>query len=218
MLAHVRRLPLLAEQQRARQWEPTPRPTLAGQRLTIVGYGAIGRGLARIACALGMRVRAVSRTGVPRDRTGSGSAAAENEIEVVGVSRLAEAVADAAFIVIAVPLTPETRRLFDGPLLDRLRPDAFLVNAARGGIVDEDALAGALSAGRLAGAALDVFESEPLPPDSPLWTVPRLMITPHIAGLGERYVERCVDVLLVNVAALEAGVRRQGLVDRDVGY
>lgn len=210
MLAHVRRLPLLAEQQRVHQWEPAPRPTLAGQRLTIVGYGAVGQHLARVARALGMQVRAVSRTGSQSNR--------DADIEVAAVSSLVDAVADAAFIVIAAPLTPQTRGLFDDSLLDSLRADAFLVNVARGGIVDECALARALSAGRLAGAAFDVFESEPLPADSPLWTVPRLVITPHIAGLGDRYIERCVDALLANVAALEAGRPRQGVVDRDVGY
>ncbi len=208
MLAHVRRLPELAEQQRAGQWEPTPRPTLAGQRMTIIGYGAVGQHLARVARAIGMQVRAVSRTGAQR----------EAGVEVVAVSSLARAVADAAFIVIAVPLTPETRGLLDAALLDQLRPDAFIVNVARGGIVDEDALSRALFAGRLGGAALDVLETEPLPAESPLWTVPGLVITPHVAGLGERYVERCVEVLLANVAALEAGTPRQGLVSRDVGY
>jgi phosphoglycerate dehydrogenase-like enzyme len=103
-------------------------------------------------------------------------------------------------------------------MLSRMRPDAFVVNVARGGIVDEYALADALSAGRLGGAALDVFADEPLPAEHPLWNVPRLAITPHIAGLGERYIERCVDVLLANARALDGGTPRQGLVDRHVGY
>jgi phosphoglycerate dehydrogenase-like enzyme len=134
------------------------------------------------------------------------------------VSRLAEVLGDARYVVLCVPLTPATRGLFDTAMLARLRPDAFVVNVSRGGVVDEMALVAALGAGRLAGAALDVLEVEPLPPDSPLWTTRNLVITPHIAGLGERYIERCVDALVANVAALATGVPRTGLVNRDVGY
>lgn len=208
ILAHARGLHELADQQRARRFDAMPRASVAGERLTIVGYGAVGQRLARVARALDMQVRAVSRTGAPR---GDG-------VETVPASAIGDAVSDARFVVIAVPLTPATHALFDAALLARLRRDAFLVNVARGGIVDETALVAALGAGQLAGAALDVFATEPLPADSPLWTVARLAITPHVAGLGERYVERCVDALLANVAAIEAQTPRTGLVRRDVGY
>ena len=205
MLAHTRGLHDLAAQQRARRWDARPRPTLAGQRLAIVGNGAVGQYLARVARALGMTVQVVSRTG----RGGA---------DVVPVTQLAPAVGDAAFVVIAIPLTPATRGLFDGALLAQLRPDAFVVNVARGGIIDEVALAAALAAGHLGGAALDVFATEPLPADSLLWGSPRLVITPHVAGLGEDYIERCATALAANVAALEGQTPRKGLIDRDVGY
>lgn len=208
MLAHARRLVQLADDQRAKRFEPAPRGTLAGEALTIVGFGEVGRRLARATVALDMRVTAVSRTG-----TGELSG-----VDVVTTDRLIEKVRYARYVVIAAPLTPATTNLFDASLLRRMREDAFLINVARGGIVDEVALADVLSAGRLGGAALDVFVDEPLPPDSPLWSVPRLVITPHVAGLGERYIERCVEVLLTNVAALAAETARVGLVDRDVGY
>jgi phosphoglycerate dehydrogenase-like enzyme len=208
MLTHARRLVQLVDAQRAKRFESTPRPTLAGRTLAIVGYGEVGRRLARATLALDMRVCAVSRTGK----------AADANVQVFETGQLAGAVCDAHYVVIAAPLTPSTVKLFDGALLSRMRPDTFLVNVARAGIVDEEALAEALSAGRLGGAALDVFADEPLPPDSPLWSVPRLVITPHIAGLGERYIERCIEALLENVAALAAGDPRVGLVDRDVGY
>lgn len=209
MLAHARGLASYAELQRAKRFEAAARPAIAGERVTIVGNGEIGRRLARAMAALELRVRVVSRTG--RGETVPG-------VELVPGDALAAAVSDAKFIVIAVPLTPATTDLFDASMLGRLRPDAYLVNVARGGIVDETALAEALSAGRLAGAALDVFDEEPLGPEHPLWTVPRLTITPHVAGLGVAYVERCVEVLLQNVSAIEAGVPRKGLIDRDVGY
>ena len=209
MLAHARGLASYAELQRAKRFEATARPAIGGEPVTIIGNGEIGRRLARATLALEMRVRVVSRTG--RGETVPG-------VELVSGDALASAVADAKFVVIAVPLTPATTNLFDATLLRRLRPDAYLVNVARGGIVDETALAEALSAGRFAGAALDVFDEEPLTPDHPLWTVPRLTITPHVAGLGVAYVERCIGVLLQNVSALDAGAPRKGLIDRDVGY
>jgi len=211
MLAHARGLAQLADAQRRRQWESSPRPTLAGQQLTIVGYGAVGQHLARVARALGMRVRAVSRTGIGLDP-------GLEPVELLPIPELDAAIGDAAYIVIAVPLTPATRGLFDRARLARLRSDAFLIDVARGGIVDETALADALGDGRLGGAALDVFATEPLPAESPLWTTPQLVITPHLAGLGERYVERCVEALLANVGALETDTPRRGLVNRDVGY
>lgn len=208
MLAHTRRLAQLAEHQRTRTWEPTSRPTLAGQTLTILGFGAVGQHLAHVAGALAMQVRAVSRTG---DAHGQ-------DVQVVPITQLGTAIGDAAFLVIALPLTPLTRNLFDRQVIARLRRDAYVINVARGGIVDENALADALSAGRLAGAALDVFAAEPLPSDSPMWTTPRLTITPHVAGLGDAYIERCIDALLVNVGALDAGTPLRGLVNRDAGY
>jgi len=208
VLAHARRLGELAELQRTRTFSATPRRTLAGQRLAIIGYGAVGQRLARAARALDMNVRAVSRSGTSR---GDG-------VEVAPASAIAEVVASAHYIVLAVPLTPATRGLVDATLLARLRYDAYVINVARGGIVDEAALAAALTAGTLAGAALDVFAEEPLPGASPLWQVRNLVITPHVAGLGEHYIERCVGALLDHVTALEADRPRGGRVDRDVGY
>jgi phosphoglycerate dehydrogenase-like enzyme len=208
MLSHARRLGELAELQRARSFTATPRRTLAGQRLAIVGYGAVGQRLARAARALDMQVSAVSRSGTSR---GDG-------VDVAPAAALADVIADAHYIVIAVPHTAATRGLFDAALLARLRYDAYVINVARGGIVDEAALVDALSSSRLGGAALDVFDEEPLPANSPLWSVRTLVITPHVAGLGEHYVERCVEALVANVTALETGRPRSGLVDRDVGY
>jgi phosphoglycerate dehydrogenase-like enzyme len=210
MLSHARRLPQLADDQRARKFEPTPRPSLAGQHVAILGYGEVGRRIARATLALDMKVRVVSRSGRASD--------APEGVEVVTCDEISDAVGAARYVFVAVPLTPATTKLVNANLLARMRGDAYLVNIARGGIVDEIALADALATGKIAGAALDVFADEPLPPEHPLWSVPRLTITPHIAGLGECYVERCVDMLLENVSALEEGTPRRGLVDRDVGY
>jgi phosphoglycerate dehydrogenase-like enzyme len=156
-----------------------------------------------------MRIRVVSRTGRGEALAG---------VELWPADALASAVSDARFVVLAVPLTPATTNLFGADMLARMRPEGYLINVARGGIVDEAALAEAVSAGRLAGAALDVFAEEPLPRDHVLWTVPGITITPHVGGLGVRYIERCIEALLANVAALQAGTPLRGLVDRNVGY
>ena len=208
ILAHARGLPQLLDAQRARRFEATQRPSVVDKLLVIVGYGEVGRRLARAAHALEMRVVAISRT----------ARNPEAGVQLYSPDCFAAAASDASYLVIAAPLTPATANLVDGALISRLRPDVFVINVARAGIVDEAALAEALSVGRIGGAALDVFSEEPLPSDHPLWNVPRLLITPHVAGLGERYIERCVQALLGNVAALASGAPRVGLVDRDVGY
>jgi phosphoglycerate dehydrogenase-like enzyme len=140
------------------------------------------------------------------------------DVELSPAGALGDAVANADYVVIAVPLTPATTNLVGPAVLARMKPDAFVVNVARGGIVDEIALAAALRAGALAGAALDVFADEPLPSASPMWDTPRLVITPHVAGLGERYIARCAEMLVTNVAALVAGTSRRGVIDRANGY
>jgi phosphoglycerate dehydrogenase-like enzyme len=203
MLALVRRLPESLDDQRARRWHPGARPRVAGKTLAILGHGEIGKRIARAATALDMRVIAISRRG------GDGALA---------VDRLADALADAHVLVVAAPLTPATIGLIDAEMLARLPAGSYLVDVARGGIVVEGAILDALRAGHLAGAALDVFATEPLPPDHPLWSTPNAIVTPHIAGWGERYLERCVDVLAANVDRLDAGAPRIHLVDRAAGY
>ncbi len=207
MLAHAHRIPVLLDDQRVRRFRPTPHPTLAGQRLAIVGLGAVGTRIAGLAGALGMVVRGISRCGRPCPG-----------VEVVAADRLGDAVSDARFVAIALPLTPSTRHLIDAAILARLAPDAFLINVARGGVLDETALVDALRANRIAGAALDVFEHEPLSSDSELWSVPNAIVTPHVAGYGERYIERCAAILLDNVRRLEVDAPRRGTVDREAGY
>lgn len=205
MLVHARRIPELLALQRSRTFEGQPRPTLAGQTLAILGLGEVGRHLARVAVALGMTVRGHARTARPCEG-------------VHVTSDPIAAVRGARYVVVALPLTAATRHLVDRRLLAALDPEAFVINVARGEIVDEPALVEALRTGRLAGAALDVFATEPLPSESPLWDVPGLVITPHVAGLGEHYVDRCIEVLLDNARRLDAGTPRRCLVDREAGY
>jgi phosphoglycerate dehydrogenase-like enzyme len=208
MLAVLRGIPQLVDRQRARRWQRDPADRVEGKTLGILGLGTIGQRVARVARALGMRVIATRRSG----------ASHPDADEVLTPTRTAELLARADVIVVALPSTPATHGLLDGPALAGCRAGAVLINIARGGIVDEQALAQALAEGRLAGAALDVFEREPLPPDSPLWDAPNLLVTPHCAGFARDYAARLLVRVLDNVARLRSGAPLLGEVDRVRGY
>jgi phosphoglycerate dehydrogenase-like enzyme len=178
LLALVRRLPQLRAEQLAREWKHDDAMawvgTLAGAVVCVVGLGAIGRAVARRASAFDARVIAVSRAGTP-----GGDIA-----QVFARERIGEALGMADAVVICTSSDPTSFHLIDAAALAAMRPHALLVNVARGDIVDGAALVAALRAGRLAGAALDVTEVEPLTPASPLWDLPNLIVTPHVAGGG----------------------------------
>ncbi|MFQ5619886.1 MAG: NAD(P)-dependent oxidoreductase [Rhodospirillales bacterium] len=168
---------------------------VAGRRLGLIGFGAIGRAVASRARALGMTVAAYDPYVSPDDPAWAG----------VDARGLDDIVGESDALSLHVPLTDETRHLIDGKALSRMRPGAVLINAARGGVVDEDALAGALRAGTLGGAMLDVFENEPLAAGSPLEGVPNLILTPHIAGLSEDSHRRISAVTAANVRRVLEG-------------
>ena len=190
-------------------WRPmistiaTREAELQGRTMVIVGLGRIGARLARFARAFDMRV-----IGVKRD-TSKGT---EGIDRVVPMSDLQLVLPEADFVVLAVPLTSETENLIDAKALAAMRPSALLVNVARGRVVDEEALIAALSSGRLRAAALDVTREEPLPPSSPLWSMPNVLITPHSAGETQAYEDNVIDILMVNLERLwrgEAGLRNE---------
>jgi (S)-sulfolactate dehydrogenase len=171
-----------------------------GRTLGVVGFGGIGRLAAQLARGLGMRI------------VGSDAAlpAAHPAWQEAGAEPLAldELLGQADVVTLHVPLTSETRHLLDAARIARMRPDAILINTSRGGIVDEAALAAALRAGRLRGAALDVFEQEPLPAGGPLADAPNLILTPHIAGLTQEANTRVSDMVAAGVTmALDARAR-----------
>jgi glycerate dehydrogenase len=174
-------------------WLAPPR-TLEGQTLGIVGYGRIGRQVARLAHALGMRVLASSRLERP-----SGAEPPD------GWRTIPDLFADSDVISLHCPLTDDNARFVDAALLARLRPGALLINTARGGLIDEPALAAALAEGRLAGAALDVLSQEPPPPDHPLLRAPNCIITPHIAWASLAARQRLMAATVANVRAFLAG-------------
>ena len=167
--------------------------TLAGERLCVVGLGTLGRGIAERADALGMEVVGVKRT--PEDVPG---------VERIYTDDLQAAIEDARFVALTVPLTDETEGLVGPEEFETMREDAYLVNVARGSVVDQDALVAALEGGEIAGAALDVFEAEPLPEDSPLWEFENVLITPHVAAKEIDYFRHIAGLVTENVERLAA--------------
>jgi phosphoglycerate dehydrogenase-like enzyme len=210
MLALARDLPMLLDQQRAAVWRARAAAPIRGRTVAVLGLGAIGGAVAQACAALGMKVRGTRRRpdrppppGVER---------------VLGPGETRAALAGADFAVVTVPLTPETRGLVNAAALAALPATAALVNVSRGAVVDEAALFDALVAGRLRGAACDVFADEPLPSQSPLWSCPRLIVTPHVAGWTPDYVAHAAAEFAANVARARAGLPPVSPVSRQLGY
>ncbi|MBI1956254.1 MAG: D-2-hydroxyacid dehydrogenase [Acidobacteria bacterium] len=194
----------------ADSWQPGHLPTeLNGRTLGLVGLGAIGREIAVRAKALGMRVVAVKRN--PTE----GTACAER---VESPDHLHALLAEADFVILAAPETPETRHLIGATQLRCLKPTAFLINVSRGSLVDTDGLVKALESGAIAGAALDVTSPEPLPPEHPLWRLPNVLLTPHLGGASDRYWQHQVDLLQENLRRYLSGQPLLNVVDKRRGY
>ena len=179
--------------------------------LGVIGFGGIGAEIARRARAFGMTVRAVDRYPERKERP-------EGVAAIEGMDRLADLLAWSDFAVIAAPHTPETAGLFNAATLAHLRPSSYLINIGRGAIVVLDDLVAALRAGRLAGAALDVFEIEPLPRDHPLWDFPNVIVTPHTAGYSPVIAARHLATLVENVRRFAAGETLANIVDKTLWF
>jgi phosphoglycerate dehydrogenase-like enzyme len=202
ILALARRLPEARDNQRNRVWRgmigdlAEREDELGGKTLLIVGLGQIGGRLAQLAKAFDMRV-----IGIRRDpRAGAGHADA-----VHGMAELKTLLPQADFVVLTCPLTPETEKLIDADALGRMKPSAYLVNAARGRVVDEPALVAALERRQIKGAGIDVTIEEPLAADSALWAMPHVLITPHTAGETCRYEDNVLAIVQENLARLWRG-------------
>jgi phosphoglycerate dehydrogenase-like enzyme len=212
LIALTRGFPRLWAAQQARAWlRPlgyTP-VGLASLTLGIVGFGQIGRALAQRGHAFEMRVIAVDALDVPPSP----------HVAAIGrLDALPDLLSRSDVVIITAPLIHETYHLIDAPALERMQPSAYLLAVSRGGVVDEVALVAALQAGRLAGAALDVQEQAPVPPDSPLWDVPNLILTPHCSGESAQTTALVTDMFCENLRRYLAGQPLLNLVDKQRGF
>jgi D-2-hydroxyacid dehydrogenase (NADP+) len=195
MLALLRDFPRMQRNQAAHLWERRPQPLLSGKTIVIVGVGAISETLAPRCKLFGMTVHGVSES--PRTPEGFD--------RIFKRAEMLQAAAAADFLVLIVPYSPRTEKLIGAPVIAAMKPGAYLINVARGGVLDEDALLDALRAGHIAGAALDVFRQSPLPSEHPLWDEPRLIITPHIGGMSDIYLEQAYPLVRENMRAFLEG-------------
>ncbi len=210
LLAFTKDLPRLQRDRAARRWDHYPVRELAGQRLLVVGLGHIGREVARCARALGMHVTGVRRTPDQRDL--------DSVDRTASTAQLGDLVPSADAVVLALPATVETEGLFTAEVIAALPPHAVLVNVGRGSTIDEPALVAALREGRLAGAALDVAATEPLPADSPLWELDNVLLSPHTAALSTRENERIVELFCDNLRRFEKGEPLRNQIDTTLFY
>jgi phosphoglycerate dehydrogenase-like enzyme len=210
MLYFAKRMPRILADQRRHRWERFAVGSLRGATLGVVGLGAVGQEIARLARAAGVRVVAVRRSAGARD---------EADVEAVyGPGRLRDLLAESDYVALTVPLTGETTKLIGQAELAAMKPGAVLINVCRGAVVDEQALIAALQSGRLGGAALDVVEREPLPPESPLWDLPNVLITPHSMSTAIGENELAVDLFCDNLRRFLAGEPLRNVFDRERGY
>jgi len=212
MLIFTRRIAYFGQRQRERAWDRRPQilGSLVGQTLGIVGFGANGQALARRAKAMEMRVIAVRRT--------PAEAAPPELDELWTVDRLGEMLAQSDHVAVLIPMTAETRGLLGAAQLARMRRGAFLYNVSRGGIADEGALIERLRDGRLGGAAMDVFEQEPLPAASPFWEMENVIVTPHLGAAWGGMWDAAFDLFCENLRRFRAGAPLLNVANLERGY
>ncbi|MBW4690928.1 MAG: D-2-hydroxyacid dehydrogenase [Lyngbya sp. HA4199-MV5] len=211
ILFHAKNISFLLSLQANHKWKKSiqlPTQEVFGKSLLIIGAGSIGQEIAKRASAFGLRVWGSRRH--PQPTPGFE--------RVVGLDEWRSLLPEADYIVLATPLTPETRNLIDESALRAMRSTAYLINIARGAVVDEAALLTALREGWIAGAGLDTFHTEPLPPESPFWSLPNVFVTPHCSGFSPRIVERAIALFLDNLNRYRTGQPLRNVVDKTLGY
>ena len=230
MLAFNYKLPLMLQLQAQAEWSETHRTKtfapmpLRGQTLGIVGYGAIGRELARIADSMGMTVLAIKRDVMhPADddsyhEPGTGDPEGEIPLRLYPPQAVGSMAHECDYLVLTIPLTDDTHHMINAAVLKQMKKTAVLINVARGAVVDEAALIAALKERRIGGAALDVFEQEPLPADSPLWKLDNVILSPHVAGNTAVYHEKAAAVFAENLERYLDNLLLLNRVHRERGY
>jgi phosphoglycerate dehydrogenase-like enzyme len=200
MLWFAKDLRRLIRNQLERRWKPYDVQRLEGRTVGIIGYGGIGHAVARRAAALGMHVLTTRRR------------------RELGDPTIEEVIAESHYVVMCAPLTPSTRRLMSRERLAAMKPEAVFINIGRGGTVDEEALLDALRSDRIRGAALDVFDVEPLPPEHPLWQLDNVLISPHTADHTDDAHERAMSFFIENLRRFRAGESLENVVDKVEQY
>ncbi len=209
ILSFAKRFPETTRHQEQRRWQHRLGELVVGSRALIVGVGSIGREIARLLTSAGLRVEGVGRR----------ARASDDDFVVVHAREDLNAVLPGAdYVVIVVPLTDETRGLFGAAQLGAMKPTARLINVARGAVLDESALVEALRRGQIAGAALDVTAIEPLPGNSPLWSMPEVIISPHMSGDYVGYQDVVVSAFIDNFQRFRAGQSLLNVVDKASGF
>jgi phosphoglycerate dehydrogenase-like enzyme len=212
LLQHAKGLDRLRRNKAARRWDESPVETLRGKTLCLVGTGSIGRAVAEKAGAFGMRVVGVKRSVKPDDPAHEFTGA------LYGTGGLEEALAGADYVAVTLPGTPETRRLVDATAFAAMKRGAYFVNVGRGSVVDEGALVEALRDGHLAGAALDVFEKEPLPEESPLWGLDNVIVSPHATDNVGDLDGLQTELFCENLRRYLAGEPLKNVLDKGLMY
>lgn len=228
ILAWAHRVPRWLRVQRqgewpSQRWEKFVPDELRGKTIGIAGYGSIGREVGRLARCFGMRVLATKRDArrVEDDEyglTGLGDRTGTIAARIYPGEATRSMVAECDYVVLTLPLTDRTYHLFDEQMFRAMKPAAFLVNVSRGDVVKEEDLIRALKKGWIAGAGLDVFATEPLPGDSPLWKLENVILSPHVSGFTPLYDERAVDLFAANMRRYLAGEPLLNVVNREEGY
>lgn len=230
LLAFGQKLPKLMRNQREHLWPPQKAlwqdylpVELRHSTVGILGYGSIGRQVARLLKPFGAEVLAAKRDVMRPDDAGyipegTGDPHGDFFHRLYPMEALHSLLAASDFVVVALPLTDETRHILDAAAFDAMKETAYLVNMGRGALIDEAALVAALKAGKLAGAALDVFEEEPLPENSPLWDLENVIVSPHLSGLSSHLGEETLTLFVENLNRYVAGLPLYNQVDLKKGY
>lgn len=229
MLAFNYRVNKMLELQGRAEWPEQPGNIfmprlLRGQTLGIVGYGSIGRELARLADGLGMQVVANKRNPMQPAASdeymeaGTGDPEGDIPARIYPAEALASMVSICDYVVVTLPYTPATHHLIDGEIFAAMKPSAVFINVGRGGVVDERDLVSALAAGKIAGAGLDVFETEPLPSSSPLWSLDNVILSPHVSGINQRLHAQTAALFAENLQRYVDNQPLLNKLDRERGY
>ncbi len=226
MLAH--KIPEVIQLQRKKEWGNNMNKSLQpldlrGRTAGIVGYGSIGREIARVLQPFGMKILAAKKNVMQLEDEGYtpeglGDPKGRLFTRLYPIEALKGMLGECDHVVITLPHTPETHHLLDKEIFDAMKPGAYLVNVARGGVIKDEDLVAALKSGRLGGAVLDVFEPEPLPTDSAYWSLPNVIVTPHISGVSADFLDKVIDLFAVNLKRYLGGQALYNRVNLEKGY